>query len=423
MPALKGRPAFEPGAIMIVDDSSANLKLMEEMLAQKGHEVSSFPLGRLALAAATENPPDLILLDVNMPEMNGYDVCARFKSMERICDIPVIFLTALNETPDKVMAFRAGAADFISKPFQLEEFHARVETHLSLHKLQRTLKAQNERLETAVEARTRQLAEANERLTILDDSKNQFLKLISHEFRTPLFGLLGAGELILEGMAHTPQNDELQDVFNVSRHRILSLLDDALLLTEIDAAAERFKAAPVCLDRVLHYAVEKTAEFAESRRVALVSPASGNEFVLGHESLLGRALHALIETAVKFSAAGGQVRLTSSRERGLPLVFIESSGRAIPEQARSRFFELLSIGDTITPGGDLGLAPFMAFRILSLFGASVEVENLDPPGIRLTVVLRNQQVGAAALIPPQEIPVSLHYPDGGLAQLELPRAL
>src|ERR1700683_3698946 len=143
-------------------DIPANLKLLEDMLLQVGHEVNSFPLGRLALAAAAENPPDLILLDINMPEMNGYEVCERLKSNAELSDIPVIFLSALNETQDKISAFRSGAVDYISKPFQFEEVHARVETQLQLHNLQRALRLDNERLEQAVAARTRELAEAHQ---------------------------------------------------------------------------------------------------------------------------------------------------------------------------------------------------------------------------------------------------------------------
>src|SRR5208283_3504106 len=194
-------PMPHGGNVMIVDDNPANLRLLEGMLRRQGHEVHSFPRGRLALAEAERNPPDLILLDINMPEMNGHEVCERLKSMPKLAAIPVIFLSALNETEDKVKAFHSGAADYISKPFQFEEVHARVETHLGLHALQRALILQNERLEEAVAARTRELAQANERLTILDRSKNDFLNLISHEFRTPLNGLLGVAEIILEEMS------------------------------------------------------------------------------------------------------------------------------------------------------------------------------------------------------------------------------
>src|SRR5271169_2261822 len=175
-----------------------------------------------------------------MPEMNGYEVCEQLKSTRQVSDIAVIFLSALNETQDKVKAFRSGAVDYISKPFQFEEVHARVETHLKLHDLQRALKLHNEHLEETVAARTRELAEANERLTILDRSKSEFLSLISHELRTPLNGLLGAGEIILDGMDSTAETDELRQMFEESRRRIISILDDALLLTQIDVISDRF---------------------------------------------------------------------------------------------------------------------------------------------------------------------------------------
>ena len=103
---------------------------------QHGYEVRSFPRGRLALAAAEQEPPDLILLDINMPEMNGYEVCERLKSSALLADIPVIFLSALNATEDKVKGFRSGGVDYISKPFQFEEVQARVETHLKLRRAQ-----------------------------------------------------------------------------------------------------------------------------------------------------------------------------------------------------------------------------------------------------------------------------------------------
>jgi CheY-like chemotaxis protein len=133
-----GQPSFEGAEpksnIIVVDDQPANLKLLEDLLTQEGHAVRSFPRGRLALDAASRNLPDLILLDINMPEMDGFEVCRRLKADDKLAPIPVLFLSALNETRDKVNAFRSGGVDYITKPFQVEEVRARVETHLELHR-------------------------------------------------------------------------------------------------------------------------------------------------------------------------------------------------------------------------------------------------------------------------------------------------
>jgi CheY-like chemotaxis protein len=126
--------AQSKGDIMVIDDQPANLKLLEELLTQQGHAVRSFPRGRLALDAASRNLPDLVLLDINMPEMDGFEVCRRLKADDKLAPIPVLFLSALSEARDKVNAFRAGGVDYITKPFQVEEVRARVETHLQLYR-------------------------------------------------------------------------------------------------------------------------------------------------------------------------------------------------------------------------------------------------------------------------------------------------
>jgi K+-sensing histidine kinase KdpD len=257
-----------------------------------------------------------------------------------------------------------------------------------MHGLQRALKLQNERLEDAVAARTRELAEANGRLTILDRSKNEFLNLISHEFRTPLNGILGIGELVLDELPSTVENIELRRAFEQSRGRILSILEDALLLTQIDASAGNLRFAPVSLHAALNRAVEKTTEFAASRRVALTRPSEDLGVVLADEDLLVRALHALLETAVKFCQAGETVRLAHELSPDSRRVTIEAFGRTVPAPALPGFFAVFEIGEAGTPGGDLGLGPAVASRILSLFGASVSVANLGSSGIRLTVALK-----------------------------------
>ncbi len=144
------------GNIMAVDDNPANLKLLEGMLRQQGYQVRSFPRGRLALASAAENPPELILLDINMPEMTGYEVCERLKANEKLSRIPVIFLSALGEAADKMKAFQSGGVDYITKPFQFDEVQARVETHI---KLQRAQQAEHDLLEKTLSGAVRALTE------------------------------------------------------------------------------------------------------------------------------------------------------------------------------------------------------------------------------------------------------------------------
>jgi two-component system sensor histidine kinase/response regulator len=371
--------------IMVVDDHPPNLKLLEDMLGQQGYRVRSFPRGRLALAAAVQKPPDLILLDINMPEMNGYEVCERLKSEDKLSRIPVIFLSALNETGDKVKAFGSGGVDYISKPFQFEEVQARVETHLELHRLQQTLRCHNDQLEELVGLRTCELAAAHSRLTILDRVKSDFLNLISHEFRTPLNGLLGVGELVLGELPSGSDTDELRRLFEESRHRILTILDHAMLLTQVDAEGSKFTPVPISLRSIVGDALQRSADFAASRHVALARLPEGEGSVLGDEELLVRAVQALLETAMKFSGEGTAVQLEFQPAPDSIHLVIESLGRAIPPESIPRFFDLFAIGEAITPGGDLGLGPPLAQRILSLFGGSVSAENQGSAGIRLTI--------------------------------------
>lgn len=125
-----------PPDILIVDDTPANLQVLSGMLKDRGYKVRPVPSGKLALLAARKSAPDLILLDINMPDMNGYEVCSQLKADERLRSIPVIFISALTEQLDKVTAFATGGVDYITKPFQMEELHARVQTHLHLRGLQ-----------------------------------------------------------------------------------------------------------------------------------------------------------------------------------------------------------------------------------------------------------------------------------------------
>jgi signal transduction histidine kinase len=145
------------GEILIVDDTVASLDLLAELLMQAGYEVRLAPNGHMALRSANECPPELILLDVRMPGIDGFEVCRQLKAAEKTRDIPIIFLSALNETTNKVTGLSLGAVDYIAKPYQTEEVLARVRTHIELHRLRFDL-------EKRVDARTEQLNQSQNRL-------------------------------------------------------------------------------------------------------------------------------------------------------------------------------------------------------------------------------------------------------------------
>lgn len=140
----------EKANILVVDDKPDNLRLLSAMLAQLGYEVRKVINGQTALKTVQAAPPDLILLDIMMPDMNGYEVCQRLKASPQTCDIPVIFISALDEALDKVKAFAVGGVDYITKPFSEEEVFARVENNLTIRKLQQQLSQRNAQLQKEI---------------------------------------------------------------------------------------------------------------------------------------------------------------------------------------------------------------------------------------------------------------------------------
>jgi two-component system, NtrC family, sensor kinase len=175
--------------ILVVDDTPQNLRLLTGILSEKGYQVRPVPNGKLALSAAQKMPPDIVLLDIMMPEMDGYEVCQHLKDSEVTKDIPVIFISAINDVMDKVKAFAVGGVDFITKPFQVEEVLARIETHLKICSLQQSLQEKNQDLATAIH----QLQATQEHLIQSEKmaALGQLIAGIAHEINTPL-GIIGS---------------------------------------------------------------------------------------------------------------------------------------------------------------------------------------------------------------------------------------
>lgn len=247
----------EQESILVVDDKPDNLRLLSNILTGEGYKVRKVLNGRLAIDAAQLDPPDLILLDIMMPEPDGYEVCQHLKTNRQTRDIPIIFLSALDTVVDKVKAFMAGGVDYITKPFQQEEVLARVKIHLEIRRLHQTLQAQNVRLQQEVEQRQHIEAELKAALKELRETQEQIIvkeKLaslgalmagIAHELRNPLNFVNnyaeGSKELIAEILTEleTATNHLPADLLESLRELLAEVRDNATAIHQHGQRAER----------------------------------------------------------------------------------------------------------------------------------------------------------------------------------------
>jgi signal transduction histidine kinase len=385
------------GEILIVDDQPANLDLLIGILEQHGCEVRVATSGRRALAAIAAQPPDLVLLDISMPEMDGYEVCRRMKSDPTTEQIPVIFLSVHDEVVDKVRAFAVGGVDYISKPFHPEEVRVRVETQLSIARLRRELEQRNDELER----KAHEVAQASR-------AKSMFLANMSHELRTPLNGILGFVQLLQRDRTVTAEQREKISIIMRSGEHLLGLLNDVLSISKIESGQVSLNETTFDLRRMLQGLEEIFRLRAENKElqllVAVSGPVPGN--VRGDEGKLRQVLINLLGNAVKFTERGG-VALRVKWEDGAAEFEVEDTGEGIREEELARLFEPFvqtESGRKAREGTGLGLAISRDF--VTLMGGDISIRSEQGRGTTLRFELPLPGVDEADL-PPQRVVVGL----------------
>jgi signal transduction histidine kinase len=309
-------------SIIVVDDTPANLHLLTGMLKERGYKVRPVSSGKFALQTAKHDPPDLILLDIIMPEMNGYEVCECLKADEQLSGIPVIFISALNETMDKVKAFKVGGVDYVTKPFQFEEVQARVATHLELRRQKRLIQ------------------ESNEQLRTLEKLRDNLVHMVVHDMRTPLTALYGFLQTLerLEGESLSDRGREFVQTALASTEDLVEMVSSLLDVSKMEAGEMKLNLTQCELLTIAREALAKVEPLRGDRQLML-SGADEPVTVMADAEIIARVFQNLLGNALKFTPDGGRVSVGIEPSADAVRVLVQDTGPGIPPEYRERIFE------------------------------------------------------------------------------------
>ncbi|MDM8529189.1 hybrid sensor histidine kinase/response regulator [Anaerolineales bacterium HSG24] len=293
---------LEDHLILIVDDNPTNLGVLVDYLEAYDLEIVTAMDGLEALEIVEEEAPDLILLDVMMPKLDGFETCQRLKANPVTQDIPVIFMTALASEDDKVKGFESGAVDYVTKPVQQREVLARVTTHLSIQAQAKQLQAQAEKLQTQAD----ELKAAN-------DSKDKFFSIVAHDLKGPFMPLLGHLEIMHE-TAETLPPAQIKQISGFSYRvakRVFDLLEDLLTWARMEMG--RIKYDPISLDlvNILNQNVRLFLDNARNKDITLHNLLQAKIWVQADENMLNTIVRNLINNALKFTLQNGRVTVSA----------------------------------------------------------------------------------------------------------------
>ena len=389
--------------ILVVDDNAENIRVIGSILRQNGFNVGYAIDGQQALdiLQGIEVAFDLLLLDVNMPGINGFEVCQEIRRMERFNELPVIFLTANTETEQIVKGFSSGGQDYVTKPFHADELLARIATHIELREKREQLKQMNELLNEKVKERTKELEASNKKLETayqelrkLDESKALFLRLISHEINTPLNGVIGFADYLKEELVST-EYFSLIEKLSESAHRLNDFAQSSLIITQMRTLPDDYKKEMIELRGVMDDILFNNRDVIKQKNIEVdLLWISTGSIITGSYELISMCISHLFRNAIQHSPENSSIVIECRSEESCLKLSIEDNGAGFSEKSLDNLFRPFSTTDELIDNNK-GLGLSIVKIIADFHNAGLNITNKPEGGAR--VELRFPETNAPVL--------------------------
>ena len=354
----------DPATILIVDDDITNLRILVAYLQGMGYTTIVAESGKRALEQIEQVIPDLILLDVVMPEINGYETCKRIKADPLTADVPIIFMTALADTEHKLEGFQAGAVDYVTKPFQREEISARISTHLMIRKQRRDLEE-------------------------LNATKDKLFSVIGHDLRGPFTVLLGFSEIFADPTREltAEQQQRFGSLINQSARNALNLLENLLTWARMQQGTMVTRPHMVNLTNSAHETLELLCNSARVKQINLGHTLADNTMVFADRNMLDTILRNLLSNAIKFTPEGGSVTLSAESCETMTAVSVTDTGLGMPDEIIAEVMDVNPNSEKVTDAPNNGLGLVLCREFIERSGGTIRIVSVEGEGTTFTFTM------------------------------------
>lgn len=364
----------ETPVILIIDDNPTNLNVLFEYLEESGFEVSVAQNGRSALEQVAQIHPDLILLDIMMPDLDGFEICRTLKKRVETNEIPIIFMTALTDASDKIKGFLAGGSDYITKPLQYEEVLARITAHLKL----RNAEKQKQALQMYIEEQKARLTEKDRQIAELIAGKETLFAYISSDLQPPLNALLGFVRVLLENLEHYGKEQISSDLLRVqaAAERLQSQHENLILWSKLQRGGLVLAPGLINVEEIVVYNLIFFAPLAKQKQITLQSSVQNVMLAHADYEMVNAIIRNLLSNALKFTDTGGNVRISAIEHDDEVELFISDSGIGMSAEQ----VHLLLHHRAAYPAADdekkrLGLGLILCKALIERCGGAMKIET------------------------------------------------